>query len=172
MLIFALILLVITLTYAYGAKSAAPWVPMRADDLGRVLKILQQFPEVKKVVELGAGDGRLLALTAQSGYVSEGYEISLLPYVIAQVRKFKRHLNYTIHYRSFWGANLSSANAVYFFLMPQILEKTKAKLLSELKPGSLVLSYTWGLPGLTPVLIDIVPERPKIFVYKVGYEGK
>lgn len=172
MLIFALILLAITLTYAYGAKSAAPWVPMRADDLERVLKILQQFPEVKKIIELGAGDGRLLALTSQSGYESEGYEISLLPFVIAQVRKFTHKLNYKIYYRSFWGADLKSADAVYFFLMPQILEKTKVKLLAELKPGSLILSYTWGLPGLNPILIDQVPERPKIFVYKVGYEGK
>ncbi|MBP7992256.1 MAG: hypothetical protein KAZ30_01215 [Candidatus Magasanikbacteria bacterium] len=172
MLIFALILFVITVTYAIGAQSAAPWVPMRANDTARVLKILKQFPEVKKIVELGAGDGRLLAVTSQSGYVSEGYEISLLPYVIAQVRKLVRNLSYKIYYRSFWGADLSSANAVYFFLMPQILEKTKTKLLAELKPGSLILTYTWGLPGLTPLLIDQAPERPKIFVYKIGYEGK
>lgn len=172
MLTFTIILFLITLTYAIGAKSAAPWVPMRGDDTARVLKILQQFPEVKKIVELGAGDGRLLALTSKSGYVSEGYEISLLPYIIAQVRKFARQLNYKIHYRSFWGADLSSANAVYFFLMPQVLEKTKIKLLVELKPGSLILTYTWGLPGLTPILIDEMSQRPKIFVYKIGYEGK
>lgn len=167
MLIFALILLAITLTYAYGAKSAAPWVPMRSNDLERVLKILQQFPEVKKIIELGAGDGRLLALAAQSGYQSEGYEISLLPYVIAQFRKFTRKLNYKIYYRSFWNADVSSADAVYFFLMPQVLEKTKNKLLNELKPGSIILSYTWGLPGMKPILIDTVSERPKIFVYQI-----
>lgn len=172
MLIFALMLLAIAITYSIGAKSAAPWVPMRGDDTARILKILQQFPEVKKIIELGAGDGRLLALTSQSGYESEGYEISLLPYTLAQVRKFTRKLNYKIQYRSFWGVDLSSANAVYFFLMPQVLEKTKVKLLAELKPGSLILSYTWGLPGLKPILIDEVALRPKIFVYKVGYEGQ
>lgn len=172
MLIFALILFVITATYAIGAKSAAPWVPMRSDDLSRVLKILQQFPEIKKIVELGAGDGRLLARTAESGYQSEGYEISLLPFVIAQVRKIVRHLTYKIYYRSFWGADLSTANAVYFFLLPQVLEKTKNKLLAELKPGSLILSYTWGLPGMTPIIIDTAPERPKIFVYQVAYVRK
>lgn len=172
MLFFVLILLAITVTYAIGAKSAAPWVPMRAEDTVRVLKILQQFPEVKKVVELGAGDGRLLALTAKAGYQSEGYEISLLPFIFAQIRKHVRNFSYTIFYRSFWQVNLSSADAVYFFLMPQVLEKTKNKLLAELKPGSLIISYTWGLPGCTPLLIDDVPKRPKIFVYQVGYDRK
>ncbi len=170
MLFFALILLAITITYALGAKSAAPWVPMRGEDTIRILKILQKFPEVKKIIELGAGDGRLLALTVQSGIQSIGYEISLLPFVIAQLRKFWYKLDYTIHYRSFWGVDLSSANAVYFFLMPQILEKTKTKLLTELKPGSLILSYTWGLPGLVPLFVDEALQRPKIYVYKVGYE--
>lgn len=170
MLFLALILLVIAITYSVGAKSAAPWVPMRGNDTARVLKMLKQFPEVKKIIELGAGDGRLLAATAQSGYLSEGYEISLLPYVIAQIRKWVHRLDYTIYYRSFWRADLSSAHAVYFFLMPEVLEKTKHKLLAELKPGSLIISYTWGLPGLTPILVDEIARRPKIFVYQLGYE--
>ena len=167
MFFFAIILFILTVTYAIGAKSAAPWVPMRANDIERVLHILKKFPEVKKIIELGAGDGRLLTETSKAGYVSEGYEIALLPFIIGHIRKYTQHSNYTIHYKSFWNADLSNADAVYFFLMPQIFEKTKNKLLAELKPGTLVISYTWAVPGLEIISTDQVPGRPKIFVHKI-----
>jgi len=78
-------------TFAYAGFRGAPWVPMRAGDVERVVRLAAIKPG-QTVYDLGCGDGRLLFAAATHGAVAHGFEISLLPLVIAKVRwLFAKH---------------------------------------------------------------------------------
>ena len=168
---FLIVVTIITASFAYGAISAAPWVPMWQRDTERVLKILKNLMQqncINKshVYELGCGDARMLVALSRAGFRGVGFEISILPFMIAVARKFFKRANYTVKYKNFWFASLSPADAVFFFLLPQIMPKLRAKLERELCPGAIVVSYVWPIPGWNPIIVDEVPRQPKIFVYE------
>lgn len=162
---------IVAASFAYAALSAAPWVPMWQRDTGRVIRILesqmqQSCVNKKCIYELGCGDGRLLSALSDVGFKGIGFEISLLPFAIAIIRKFFTRGEYKIKYKNFWSASLILADAVFFFLVPRVLPKLRNKLERELRSGSIVISYVWPIPGWTPTMVDEAPRAPKIFVYE------
>ena len=79
-------LLILLITFIYGALSGAPWVPTRGVDISRFLKLSDLKPE-EKFYDLGSGDGRLVCSVAKVGGVSQGYEVSLFPYIVSKIRR-------------------------------------------------------------------------------------
>ena len=176
-IILLVIALVVFGTFAYAGWRGAPWVPTRASDVVRFKKIARIKPG-QKVYDLGCGDGRLLVAAAELGAQAKGYEVSLFPYLLARLKLLFRRLRPSrnisqnlpgkarVFYRDFWFANLHDADLVYFFLMPKIYPRLKAKLEHELKPGARVIAYVWAIPGWQPTIVDQVPNHPKLFVYE------
>lgn len=154
-------------TFAYAGFRGAPWVPMRALDVERVVRLADIKPG-QKVYDLGCGDGRFLFAAAERGAHAHGFEISLIPYVIARVRWlfFKKRKMVTITFKDFWYADFSRADVVYFFLMPAAYPRLQTKLKKELKPGAVVLAYVWPFPDWEPVCVDETSGRPKLYLYK------
>ena len=165
MLWIALILLIVTATFSYGSLSAAPWVPMFRKDVQRIVAVLHGLPTGSVIYELGCGDARVSAALAQVGYRVTGFEISLLPFALAVVRRLRSIKKFSLQYRNFWSKNFEDANAIVLFLMPNALKKIREKCNQELHPGTYVVSYVWPIPGWTPKIIDKVPGSPDIFVY-------
>lgn len=164
--LFVLIFLLLS-TFVYAGLRAAPWVPTRGADVKRVLKLIDP-KSVKKMYELGCGDGRIVCSFAEKGVNSIGFEISLLPYIFAKIRRLfvKNSVNCKILYRDFWNCNLKDADAVYFFLMPKIYPKLKSKFEKELKKGTKVLAYVWPIEGWKPVKVDKKKGFPNLYLYK------
>ncbi len=147
---------VILLTFAWGALSAAPWLPISRREAERLID-LAEFKPGDTVYDLGCGDGRLLFATAKKYQVSAvGFEIALLPYLLARWRWlfFKERRKVKIHFRSFWNEPLAPATAVLCFLMPAAMEKLAPKVRTELKPGTRLISYVFKLPGAEPNLVS------------------
>ncbi len=151
-------------TFVYASLRAAPWVPMWSSDVQRFLR-LANVQAGQRVVDLGCGDGRVVAAAAGVGAQATGYEVSLVPFVLAQWRtRFGRRGR--VRYHDLWTADLREADVVFVFLMQKIYPKLQAKLERELNIGAKVVTYVWGLPGWTPVRVDTAPGRPKLFLYR------
>ncbi len=162
--IFIIFMTILT-TYAYGAYKGAPWVPMRARDLSRIQRLIP-LTSADTVYDLGSGDGRLLFHAAHYGAKAVGYEISLLPYIIAKFRsrKYPRKSVQTL-FQDFWKHDLSEASVVFIFLTPPVHARIGEKLKRELKPGSRVVSYVWPIAGLTLRVKDKTSKNLSLFVY-------
>jgi SAM-dependent methyltransferase len=150
---FEIILLIVLLifggTFAYAGLRGAPWLPTKAQDIERMFAAV----EIKRgqvFYDLGCGDGRLLLLAAEKGATCVGYEVSLLPYISAQLRRiFSKHRNrIKIVFGDLWFADFSRADIVYVFLQPQHMEKLKRKLQNEMKRGCVAVSYCWPLADM------------------------
>lgn len=122
------------------------------------------------LVDLGCGDGRVLRRAGKYYRVKAiGYEVNLLAYLKAKVLSigFK---NVEIKRKNFWSADLSQANVVFCYLYPDVMRRLSCKLKTNLRPGTVIVSCNFGLPGfkLTRVLrpagsLHIDP----LYVYRV-----
>lgn len=137
-------------THAYAGIIGASWVPTRKKDLSRVIAASRGF-QGSIIVDLGCGDGtvmRAFAARYPSAQV-HGYELSLPLFIagsfINLFTSFRKNCH--ISYGNAYAIPLSSVDLVYCFLLPHAMQKLKEKFERELRPGTLVITYSFPLPG-------------------------
>lgn len=143
-------------TLAWGALSAAPWVPLPRRDVERLLDMVAPRPG-ETLYDLGCGDGRLLIAAAERyGAQAVGYELAIVPYIVALVRRSisPARGRIKVHYRSFWGIDFAAAQAIVCFLTPYAMRRLKPKLAAELSPGARFATYAFRLPDRTPTAVN------------------
>ena len=152
-------------SFAYAGIKAAPWFPTWSKDIERFLKLAEIKPG-QKFYDLGCGDGKLVFAAAGAGANAVGFEIFLLPYLIAKSRSFNVK-NTKIIFKDFWKADLSDADVVYIFLTPKVNPKAKLKLEKELKKGARVIAYSWPVEGWTAIKSDFVHGQLPMYLYSM-----
>lgn len=152
-------------TFGYGAWRAAPWLPTRRIDTDRFLGIAALKPG-ERFYDLGCGDGRIIAAAAEAGAHATGFEVALLPYVLAKVRT-RRYATALIRYSDFWKRDIADADVVYVFLTTRIYPRLEEKLFRELKPGARVICYAWPLPTWKPLTVEpATSDHLPLFLYR------
>ncbi|MBI4093004.1 MAG: class I SAM-dependent methyltransferase [Candidatus Kerfeldbacteria bacterium] len=170
----AVAIIAVFLTAAVAGAKAAPFVPTWQRDVRRMLNLAQVKPG-ERVVDLGSGDGRfLITAVREFGAIGDGYELSLLPYLISRWRIIHPSLNQRIkiHYRDFYRSSLSAVDVVTCFLTPRAMAKLEGKFRHELRPGSRVVSYAFRLPNVAADRIDKpFPRSTPVFVYTAPFQS-
>ena len=139
----------------------APWLPTFKKNLLASLK-LADIKEGQVVYDLGSGDGRWLFKAARFTKAKKlvGYEISLLPYGLSKIRWFfspyKKRLDLKL--ANYFLADLSEADLIYCFGLPEVMKKLEPKLKQELKPGARLVSCAFKFPNLKPIVV--IKEKP------------
>lgn len=167
--IFLLAILVFSANIIFSVLSFAPWVPCRNRDLKRIFK-LADLKEGQTFYDLGCGNGRVVVYASDNFKAKAvGLEISLPMYLICRLRQIlKPRVNLEFRFKNLFKENLSTADVVYFFGMPETInKKLSAKLKQELKPGAKVISYSFSLIGWTPKIVDKpTPNDLKVYLYE------
>jgi SAM-dependent methyltransferase len=130
-------------------------VPMKAD---------------QTLVDLGCGDGRVLREAQKRyGVRTIGYEINPLAYLKARLFSFGPN-KIKIRHENFWEVDLSGADIVFCYLYPDVMEKLAAKLAAGLKPGAIVVSSNFSLPGFVPskvLRLESSLHNDPMYVYQI-----
>lgn len=148
----------------------APWVITPAHIIPRMLD-LARVEEGEILVDLGAGDGRIL-ITAAKEYRAEcrGVEIDPIRWVLAKLFiwcKGVRDLA-DVQWGNLYEAELGDADVVTLYLTRDTNSKLRTILEEEVKPDARVVSYAFPVSGWTPTVIDNINL---IFVYEIGKTG-
>ena len=146
--------------------TAAPWVPTRRRDMERILALAQIRPG-EIFYDLGCGDGRLVVEAARAGAIAVGFDISLLPFLMARIRLAAERSSAMVRFKNFFRQDLSKADIVYLFLTPTAMPKVRKKFARELKKGTRVISYAFTIPGLELVAADKRPGRQSVYLYRI-----
>jgi len=140
-----------------------PFVPTKLSDAIKMVEMANIKPG-QTVIDLGSGAGRLLFLSAQKGAQAIGYELNplltFLTRLIIRLKGLKKQVK--VINRSIYSADLSQADVVLAFLMPEPMKKLAAKFTRELKPGAKVITYSFSWPNKEPS-----QKVGKIYVYEV-----
>jgi len=133
----------------------AIYVPSTKEKVERMVKLLQVKPG-QKIIDLGAGDGRLLIALAKEGVKAYGYEIN--PFLVSRAMKNIREAGMVgkafVYWKSMWSVNLKDYDAVVMFPMGHIMKSLENKFNKELKTGSKVISNTFDLPNWKPEITE------------------
>jgi ubiquinone/menaquinone biosynthesis C-methylase UbiE len=100
------------------------------------------------VYDLGCGDGRIV-VTAVRKYGARGVGVDIDPERIRDANQTAKRAGVTGRVKFIEGdlfkADIHEATVVTLYLLPEINEKLKPKLLRELKPGTRVVSHDFDM---------------------------
>lgn len=110
------------------------------------------------VYDLGCGDGRIV-ISAAKDFGARGVGIDLNPARIEEARANARaagvvdRVNFEVN--DLFDADISQATVVALYLLPEANLRLRARLLRELRPGTRVVSHSFGMG-------DWKPDREKV----------
>ncbi|MBI4995015.1 50S ribosomal protein L11 methyltransferase [Candidatus Peregrinibacteria bacterium] len=147
-----------------------PYVPSK----NKVVKKMVSAANLKAketVYDLGCGDGRLLLEAEKKAFVKTvGFEIAPLVFLLAKLRTLFAQSKAQIKFQSFFKANLSKANVIFCYLIPNVMPRLASKIKRECKRGTRIISNTFSIPGLKLYKIftkNPAKGMPTIYVYKI-----
>jgi hypothetical protein len=164
-ILIQLCFVVYLLFYIIAFVSSAPFVPSThraADSMIALARIIKG----KKIYDLGSGDGRLLFLAAQKGANAVGYELNPILVILTIIKRLFSQTpgSVMVRWQSLWKADIHNAEVVFVYLMPTSMDKLQQKLLSELRPGTTVISNSFIFKTWPVVDKD---SQNHVFVFRV-----
>jgi len=157
-----------------------PYVPSTE----QAVRAMLDLAEVKKgdiVYDLGCGDGRIV-VTAAKLYGVRAVGIDIDPERIAEARANakKEGVEHLVRFelKSLFDADFHEATVVTLFLLSSVNERLRPKLLSELKPGTRIVSNTFEMGDWRPerqTTVEGAEENAflskNLFLWKVPARG-
>jgi len=167
-----------------GGMLIAQQKPLREPDVPfepsppHVVQLMLKLAEVRKddiVLDLGCGNGQIVIAAAKT-FGARGVGIDIDPQRIKESVDNAREAGVLdrVSFRNedLFEASISHATVVTLFLWPAVNLKLRPKLLSELKPGTRVVSYIWDMGDWTPAKQVKVDERRSIYLWIVPPRGQ
>lgn len=148
----------------------APWAPTSIRTTRKMLEMANLKPG-EKLVDLGAGDGRIVIVAARSFRArAVGVEIDPLRCLIANllISVFRLQDSAHVYHGDMFKFDFSDADVVSMYLLQGTNQRLKPKLAAQLKPGARVVSHTFSFIGWSPAAID---DKRGIFLYEMGNTG-
>jgi hypothetical protein len=123
--------------------------------------------------DLGSGDGRIV-ITAAKKYGTRGVGYDLDPERVSEARENARRAGVTDRVRfeqqDIFTAKISDATVITMYLLPDVNLRLRPKLLSELKPGTRIVSHNYDLGDWQPVQrkeMDVSGVNHTLFLWVV-----
>ncbi|KAF0814365.1 hypothetical protein IGB42_01266 [Andreprevotia sp. IGB-42] len=143
------------LVYAGAIRNRVPLYLSNAHAL-RLLSA--QIPPQARFVDLGAGTGTVLAWLARyrPDVIAHGVEFAWLPCLIGRLRLWRTAAH--LQRGDLFAVSLADYDVVYAYLSPEPMAQLWEKARAEMKPGAILISNSFGIPGLSPDWIGPVQD--------------
>lgn len=101
-------------------------------------------------IDIGSGLGGMTLYLGQArpNGIHDGVEISPAPWLVSRVRAMARGARATFKRGDYRQLDLSGYDVVFAFLSPLVMRSLLDKASREMRPGSLLLSLAFPLPGV------------------------
>lgn len=148
---------------AYAGKIGAPYAPTPRAIIEKAFALLNIGPG-DTVVDLGAGDGKVLLAAAGRGAAARGYELSPFLYAVAWLRTLGKPVR--LQFRNFYRQQLTDPTVIFAFLMPDNMPRVSTFLSQQAMPaGKYLLAYAFPLQGVAPINIIREKNCAPLYVY-------
>jgi SAM-dependent methyltransferase len=154
------------------SKKIVPFVPTPQEVVDGMLE-LAQVKNSDVVYDLGSGDGRIVITAAKKyGARAVGFEID--PELIKRSRESIRREGLEqlaeIREQDILTVDLSPANVLTMYLLPSVNLKLRPKILSEMSPGSRVVSHAFDMGDWKPDKVVQIDGRD-VYYWTVPQRG-
>ena len=158
-------------TVLFHAWWRVPYVPTPMS----IVRVMVQVANLKPgdtVMDLGAGDGRLLrtAKKAEPGITAIGYEGAFFVWWWGKLKNVLSGRTDIRWYRkNFLVEDLSEADVIFTYLTMDTMKKLLGKFRRELRPGTRIVTHAFRLPDIEPTekqqVKGIVGGKSNVYLY-------
>lgn len=147
----------------------SPWAPWWKTNK-KVARVICRLAKINKddiIYDLGSGTGTALIVASREfGAKGVGIEIDPLRFFISNMLLHSNGVSDRVKIlkKNFYDVDISNATVVFVYLVPRVLEKLKPKLLRELKPGTMILSYKYKIS----LPLKHHDKKNDIYLYKIN----
>jgi SAM-dependent methyltransferase len=147
-----------------------PFVPSH-DNVLKAMFDMAKPTATDYVVDLGSGDGRIV-IAAALDHGAQGFGVDLNEGLvrIANLRAGKAGVADRARFfvRNLFETDISRASVLTMYLLPEVVQELRPKILSELQPGSRVVSHDYHMAEWRPDetrLVELSPDQQEAVVY-------
>jgi len=155
-----------------GIKLDAPYVSTPQPVVDAMLRMADVGPN-DVVYDLGCGDGRIV-ISAASSFGARGVGVDLDPRRIEEANAAARSAGVAGRVRfvvqDLFKTDFSEASVLALYLFPEMNARLLPKIRAEMRPGSRVVSYQFGIGDWIPEATEGIwtgELRSEIFLFKV-----
>ena len=134
-------------------KKDVPYVPTPQNVVDEMLK-LASVTKDDVVYDLGCGDGRLVITAVKQFGAKRGFGVDIDPERIAESNANAKAAGVTdrvtFAVQDLFQTDLKEASVVTLYLLPEVNLRLRPKLLSELRPGTRVVSHSFDMGDWKP----------------------
>lgn len=147
---FLVLVCIIAFYFIWSMFFGVPFYPSNKEAINAILNFLQKDKNAK-IVELGAGDGRISFTIAKLGYKVTAIEFNPFLSMLMRIKKFLfRVKNVEIKNINFFNEDLNKYDTYICYLFPASMEKLDKILFAKENSGKYVISNTFAFKGRTP----------------------
>ena len=161
MIWLGLILIVLAICFGGVVLVGAPYLPTLGPQVQAALD-LADLRIGDTLLELGCGDGKVLAAAAGRGINVVGYELNPLLVIVAWLRTRRYRKQVRIIWGNFWRKPWPEADAIFVFLLPKYMAKLNTKIIRYANKPVKLVSFAFTIQ-------DLRPTRHKAGVYLYRY---
>ena len=170
LLLVLFFVIILGITGLVNIICVVPYVPTRKKIVKKMLEIAE-LKDHQNILDLGCGDGRFLIESAKKKDITAtGYEIAPLPYLLAKFFTLINRKKITIKMQNFYKADVSQADTIFCYLLPETMDRLANKFQNECKKGTKIISHTFKTDKLNLVKMwpkDKENHLPAIYLYQI-----
>ena len=150
------------------------YVPTPQRIVDRMLDMAQVKPG-DYMIDFGCGDGRMVISAAKRG--ARGYGVDINPVRINEANENAKKAGVTdrVEFKiaNLFEEDLSKADVMAMYLLPEINLRLRPKILNDMKPGTRIVSHDFSMGEWKPDQRDTVAKKTVYFwVVPAKVEGK
>ena len=157
-------------------RTQVPFFPSRPVAWQHVADLLPAGKPVH-LIDIGSGIGDMVMHVASHSGTGvgaknssfTGIEIAALPWLVSYIRGRLRRSQAVFKLGDYNELNFSRFDVVFAYLSPAAMLKLWAKASREMRAGSMLISYEFEIPGITPS--RVIPgsgQSPSLYVWQIG----
>jgi SAM-dependent methyltransferase len=160
--------LMVTLGCDPGSRMMATYMGTPSPVARAMLDLAKTGPN-DVVYDLGSGDGRIVIMAAKN-FGARGVGIDIDPKLVALARENARLAGVEDKVRfiqaDIFQADISAATVVTLYLYDTVNLRLRPKLLTDLAPGTRVVSHEWGMGDWKPETQRSVDDT-RIYLWRI-----
>lgn len=165
-----ILFLAVTASSLHALQKDVPFVPTPDYVVDEMLSLAKVGPD-DTVIDLGSGDGRIVIAAAKRGARAIGIDID--PERIKEANENAKENNVQDRVKfirqNLFDADLKPATVLTMYLLPSVNMKLRPKILSDLQPGTRVVSHAFDLGDWQP---DKSQEQVYLWIVPANISGK
>lgn len=154
------------LLYLFFSNTARDRVPLYLTNRAttEALLSLMRQRSARRFIDLGSGLGGVVRGLDGEGRQASGVETAPMVWLVSNLLS-KIQGRGRILRQDIWTADIADEDIVYAFLSPEPMPALYDKAKREMKPGSLLVSNSFAVPGIEPSEIWELSDRRKTRLY-------